>query len=219
MTARVLGRRLEPDHDERSRSYGAVTAQTLLTVEHEHVGPVLDQGDLGACTGYAACQALNTRPLLAPGRRLLTGRDADAVYSAATLLDPWPGTWPVEDTGSSGLAAAKATRRHGLITGYRWAFGLRHTLAALVRGPVIIGIPWLEGMFDPTPEGLLEPTGDVVGGHEIALIGLDVAAETVTALNSWGPGWGSNGTARMRWEVLGGLLAAGGDATMLEVGR
>lgn len=213
---RGLGRRLDVEHDDRSRRYPAKAAFALTTVEHEHHGPVLDQGTLGACTGYAAAQALNTGPLAAPGRGLLGARHADGLYALATSLDRYPGTWPGEDTGSSGLAAAKAARRSGLISGYRHTFGVRHTLAALVLAPVIVGVAWYEAMFDPTPEGLLEPGGEVVGGHEVALVGLDVAAETVTLLNSWGPGWGAGGTARMRWTVLGGLLAYGGDATVME---
>ena len=61
----------------------------------------------------------------------------------------------------------------------------------------------------------LEPTGAVAGGHEVCLIGVNVENELVTVLNSWGPSWGQQGTARMRWSVLGGLLEQQGDATVL----
>lgn len=213
---RALGRRLDVEHDDRSRGFPAKAAFTLTTVLHEHYGPVLDQGDVGACVGYATVQALNTGPLAAPGRGPLGARGADGLYALATSLDRYPGMWPGEDTGSSGLAGAKAARRAGLIGGYRHAFGLRHTLAALVLAPVIVGVAWYESMFDPGMDGCLEPSGEVVGGHEVALIGLSVEDETVTLLNSWGPGWGAGGTARMRWTVLGGLLADGGDATVME---
>lgn len=212
-----LGRCLTPEHDERSRSpqYAARRASRLVSVLHEHRGPVLDQSDLGGCVGYAITQILNTGPYLVGERILLDGRCACAVYSHATVLDRYPGAWPGIDTGSSGLAGAKAAKRLGLIGWYGHAFGGIQARQALVHGPIAIGIPWTEGMFDPTTDGYVEPSGEVVGGHEIAVIGMDVDQRTVTILSSWGPDWGRAGRAYMRWGVLDDLLAQGGDVTVL----
>jgi hypothetical protein len=219
----VLGRHLEPNHDPASRSYPAATAP-LATSYHRRHGPILDQGDLGACTGFATAGSLNTDPLLLAGRRLLTADDAKAIYSWATSHDPFRGHWPPDDTGSDGLSVAKAARRLGLISSYRHAFGLQHVLAALVVRPLIIGVPWRRGMFSPGPDGVLDCSGPVDGGHEIELCGIDVERELVIAVNSWGDGWGipapecgitTGGTCRIRWTDLGGLLAAKGDATVL----
>lgn len=217
MTAagRTFGRRLEPDHDERSRAFLAPQAVVLRTVLHERQGPVLDQEDIGACTGFAAAGALNTGPLRTSGRPLLTSWEAAGLYAVASTLDPWDGSWPGQDTGSSGLAVAKAARKGGLVSGYRHAFGINQALAALVLGPVLVGIAWHEAMMDPDEDGLLHAKGPIVGGHEVCLIGLDVDAEQVTVLNSWGSSWGNGGTARMRWATLADLLADGGDATVL----
>jgi hypothetical protein len=181
---------------------------------HEHHGPVLDQQSIGACTGFATAQALNTGPLYSG--RVLGALDGYGLYAQATILDKWDGAWPGEDTGSSGLAAAKAAKRCGLVRGYRHAFGLRHALGALTIAPLIIGIPWYEAMFEADEDGFLEPAGEVAGGHEVAIVGLDVDAEHVVLLNSWGPGWGASGTAKLRWTALGRLLSEGGDATVLE---
>jgi hypothetical protein len=74
-------------------------------------------------------------------------------------------------------------------------------------------------MFEPTGEGYLEATGDVEGGHEIAVIGLDIDRKNVTILNSWGPGWGDHGRALMTWDTLDGLLDQGGDAIVLGPSR
>lgn len=200
-------------HDEASRQFPAATAP-LVTVQHVHRGPVLDQGQLGSCTGNAISQALNTGPLLPAGRRLLTEQDAVGIYSWATHHDPYPGAYPPQDTGSSGNAVAKAARHLHLIRSWRHAFGLRHALEALVLQPVIIGIPWLDGMFELGSDGYLPLSGAVAGGHEVALVGLDVDAESVTVLNSWGPGWGNAGTALLRWTDLGELLAQQGDVTV-----
>ena len=207
-----LGRHVE--HDPASLGWPAPRASQLVTVQHEHHGPVLDQGELGSCTGNAIAQALNTGPLLPAGRRLLTEQDAVAIYSWGTHHDGVPGVWPPTDTGSSGNAVAKAARHLGLIRSWTHAFGLQHCLEALVLQPVIVGIPWLSGMFDPRPDGTLAVTGDVAGGHEVALIGLDVERRDVTVLNSWGSGWGMGGAARLFWSDLDFLLRQQGDVTV-----
>ena len=207
----TLGRRVE--HDEASRLYPAVAvAAPLSSAQHVHHGPVLDQGNLGSCTGNAAAQCLNTEPFAGPS--LLDENAAVAIYSWATHHDKYYGSYPPDDTGSSGLAVAKAVRHLGLISTYRHAFGLAHVLGALVLQPVIIGIPWMNDMFTPDAQGYLSPTGGVAGGHEVALIEISVEEESVTLLNSWGAGWGHNGTAKLRWTDLGTLLAQQGDCTV-----
>lgn len=210
-----LGRHLNAVHDARSLTFPAERAPVVQSVQHVHDGPVLDQGETGSCTGHALVQALNTEPLWRVGRRLLTTRDALELYSLATRTDPFPGTWPPQDTGSDGLNIAKAARSVRLISAYRHAFGLQHVLKALTLRPLIIGIPWRESMFTPGPDGRLTVKGDVAGGHEVALIGLSTAEKSVTLLNSWGPGWGAKGRAYLAWDDLGALLADGGDATAL----
>ena len=122
---------------------------------------------------------------------------------------------PPTDTGSSGLAVAKAAVRAGFATGYTHAFGLQECLAALVLAPVIVGVGWRQDMFAPDERGYLLPTGQVVGGHEFALIALDVTRRRVTLLNSWGPGWSFNGRAYLTWADLGTLLADNGDVIAL----
>ncbi|MDQ1246219.1 MAG: hypothetical protein QG597_587 [Actinomycetota bacterium] len=220
MTRRALGRCLTPEHDDRSRlpQYAARRAVRLVSVLHEHRGPVLDQGNLGACTGYAAAQLLNcARHVDARGGTLLDARCADALYSRATSRDWYPGAWPGIDTGSSGLAAAKAAKDLDLIPRYGHALGLQHTLAALALDPVSIGIPWHPSMDEPGPDGLLTVDTDVEaeGGHQLVGIGLDVERQMVRLLNSWGPSWGDAGTALIRWSDLGRLLQLGGDVTVL----
>jgi len=204
------------EHDERSRNYPARTAP-LRTVHHRHYGRVLDQGSTGSCTGNALVDCLMTTPLHKTGR-VLTEGDAVKVYSLATQLDSIPGQYPPTDTGSSGLSACKAAVKLGLISGYRHAFGLDDCLAALVLSPVMIGINWYESMFTPDADGLLTVSGKVAGGHEVALVGLDVRKRLVTVQNSWGPSWGKHGRAYLSFDDLGRLLAEQGDVTV-PVGR
>ncbi|MBP9918725.1 MAG: hypothetical protein KBF43_09080 [Dermatophilaceae bacterium] len=209
-----LGRVVE--HDPRSRAYPArATAAHVPFVSRRwrHVGPVLDQGQIGACTGFALAQCLNTGPLHT-GQRALTDSDALALYKAATRLDNIPGEYPPDDTGSSGLAAAKAAKAAGLISSYRHAFGLDHMLSALQLGPVIVGTDWTDAMFTPDASGFVHYRGSRAGGHEWLAYGLNVPREYVLALNSWGPAWGVKGRFRVSFTDMGALLARGGDVTV-----
>lgn len=47
------------------------------------------------------------------------------------------------------------------------------------------------------------------------LFGLDVKAKTVTAINSWGPGWGIKGRFTFSWADLDRLLQEEGEASTL----
>ena len=207
-----LGRVVQ--HDPRSLAFPAALAPALKTVTHRHYGPVLDQGQVGSCTGNAAAQSLNTVPLR-HGRRLLTEIDAQGLYHEATVLDGFPGTWPPTDTGSSGLAVAKASQQAGWVTGYTHAFGLDQCLAALVLAPVIVGTNWHEDMFNPDAAGYVHPTGAIAGGHEYTLLGINVKLARVTMLNSWSASWGRNGRAYITFADLGTLLADSGDVVAL----
>lgn len=206
-----LGRKV--NHDPRSRAFPAPRAADRRPVLHRRYSPVLDQGTLGSCTGNAMAHAVNMVPLHIPGTPYLKQEDAVGLYSRATKIDPFPGTYLPEDTGSDGLSVCKAAKEKGYITGYRWAFGFEHTLDALQSGPVLIGIPWHYSMFYPDGKGFVRPDGDVVGGHEIVLMGDDCKG-TLTFLNSWGPGWGLRGRFKTDYATFKALLADQGDAAV-----
>lgn len=206
-----LGRHV--NHDERSKDYPAATAP-LQTVQHGHHGRILNQGQTSSCTGQAVTDALNGDPLWMRGKTR-SEKLARQVYSLATQIDPYPGQWPPTDTGSDGLSVCKAAKQLGWISNYTHAFGIDQALGALVRQPVLIGVQWMDSMFDPDPStGLLDISGKVAGGHEIALFGLDVAAQQVKLLNSWGKGWGFGGYAFLRFADLDALLRKQGDCTV-----
>jgi C1A family cysteine protease len=202
------------EHDPLSRNFPAPTATVLKTVTHKHYGPVLDQGKVGSCTGNATVDALMTAPMYVKGRDL-TEVDAQHLYSVATTFDDIPGTWPPDDTGSSGLAVAKAAKYKGYISAYSHAFGLDHALAAAVLAPVIVGINWYEGFFTPAANGFVTVSGTVQGGHEIALIGVNVKSKYVTFINSWGDSWGKKGKFYMTFDTFSRLLSEEGDVTVL----
>jgi hypothetical protein len=217
MTERVLDRTVWHDPASRLPAYRAGTGR-LRTVTWTHRGPILDQGNLGGCTGYAIVNALNSgllrNDLDARGYGVFGAREADGAYAIATTIDPYPGSWPGRDTGSSGLAVCKGLRRAGVLIGYRHAFGADHALGALSGGPVIVGTNWYTSMFEPTDTGRFEISGKVEGGHEYALIGIDAESQEVLAVNSWGEHWGASGYFRLRWDQLERLLSEDGDCTV-----
>lgn len=208
-------------HDPRSRDYRAdVSGVKLRRVVHALHAPVLDQLKLGSCTGNSGAQCLNCSPLHRLRERSYVEADAVDFYSAATKLDSWPGSYPPDDTGSSGLAVGKALKARGLIDRYEWGFGIDDTLKLAVTDVLSIGIEWTEGMFDPDPDGFIAPTGKVAGGHQPTIRGIDPKEEWVLILNSWGSSWGGwrtglrrvySGHARMRFADLETLLKRNGD--------
>jgi hypothetical protein len=158
---------------------------------------------------------LGTDDSVQKGRADVTEALAVDLYSAATAADPFDGRWPPDDTGSDGLSVAKVLKQRGLIGAYTHCFGIGDVLAALQDGPVITGTPWYDGMFNPGDRGVVTISGDVVGGHEYLITGVDVVRQEVTFDNSWGPRWGEAGSGRMSYATYGRLLAEDGDATVL----
>lgn len=220
-----LGRHVE--HDDRSRAFAfsaARKANPLRTIHHPRYG-ILNQGELGSCTGNAAAGAMNTKPLHRPKTRLLTQKDAVELYAIATTLDAWPGAFPPEDTGSSGIAVAKALQQKGLITSYYWAFSVEEALSALMEAPFITGLNWYESMDVPDANGLVKVEGQIRGGHEFEVIGFQTGRNFSTSIedslvlcaNSWGPNWGKKGRFALTVASFRQLLSEHGDVTTLHV--
>jgi hypothetical protein len=226
---RVEGRRLgrHVRHDPRSLAYlfPERDPATLTSVRHERAIPVLDQGNLGSCTGNAAEGCVGTAPFygVIPGtvaaRPTNNGvKDEDqavALYSAATKLDDYDGSYPPEDTGSDGLSVAKAAQKAGLISGYQHCTSLNAALAALAERPIITGINWYDSFDNPDENGIVRITkgAQVRGGHEICLDELQVESELIGFTNSWGTGWGVDGRAYISWADFKRLLSEDGDVT------
>lgn len=219
-----LGRHIE--HDPRSRAYALsedLLPGTYGSAIHTVRIPVLDQGDLGSCTGHAAEALAGTDPLFgaipADVQARPTGDanqdhlQAVALYSAATRLDSIQGVYPPTDTGSTGLAVAKAAQKAGLISGYQHAFSLDAALKALTVMPLIVGVNWYEGFDNPDAAGLVKIGGQVRGGHEFLLYGIDGPGQRVLARNSWGTGYGAAGCFSFSFDDFGRLLSEHGDAT------
>lgn len=208
-------------------SSAQVMGGPLVTTHWDRVIPVLDQSDLGSCTGNAGTGALGTQPFWdTTGRKALTEstdtttceKFAVNLYSDATKVDPWPGTWLPTDTGSSGLAVCQVLKTRGTISGYNWARSAHGFLQLLQWGPVLQGMPWHRAFFQPDKAGFVDsdhnwPSSGLAGGHEVEAVGVDLDTRdllnsVVTYVNSWGTGWGDTGRFRMRlrtYEALSGV--------------
>lgn len=203
---RRLGRHV--NHDPRSRKFTAPVGDIKTVMWERHV-PIFNQGDLGSCTGNAAVGCVSSGPFSVKGDEAL----AIKVYSRATHIDHIRGVYPPTDTGSSGLAVCRALVALGMIQGYTHAFGFEHVAGALQIGPGITGITWLTGCDEPDTDGIVTYDGDVRGGHEVELVGLDADAKLVWFANSWGASWGKDGYFAMSWDDYLIALQNRGDAT------
>lgn len=221
-----LGRRFV-EHDPRSRAFGVrsalgATVERKPTVWALPSGPYpLNQGAEGACTGYGMAHELAAGPVVVRG---IDAAYADHRYQRARQVDVADGNrFP---DGATTLAAVKAAKADGLITGYRWAFGIGDVVDTLCTvGPVCLGLSWYDGMYATRPDGLVVRSGPLVGGHFITAIGYDIhptAGPCVLWLNSWGSGYGV-GDARagvrggIGWvpvATLADLLADDGEAVV-----
>lgn len=204
----VLDRRVQ--FDERSRAYPirALLAEAPPRSKAWGCQERLNQGQQGACVGFGWSHEQCARPR--PRHR--TNEYALKLYHRAQQLDDIPDT----ESGSSVLAGAQALTEWRKLREYRWAFGIQDVIDTLAHhGPVVLGIPWLQNMFNPGPGGLLDVSGPVVGGHCILARGVKIHAgrETVIIMrNSWGAGWGHKGDCLILASSLAGLLAQQGEA-------
>jgi hypothetical protein len=224
-TPHPLGRRVEHDPRSLAFAHGVLPKTAIKSVDWARRAPIFDQQSLGSCTGNAAAGLVATdfrdrtglTSVAIDGEVLPVDEDfAVKVYSLATQLDEFDGAYPPDDTGSSGLGAAKALKKLGLATSYTHAFSLTALKSALQDGPVMVGTVWLNSMFTPTTVGTLtvDRDSDVAGGHEYVISAYDAAAGQFRIDNSWGESWGVRGSAWIEAADLQWLLAQQGDVTV-----
>lgn len=210
-----LGRLIR--YDVRSKSFPLKESidNTKLRSYTWRCKKILDQGLDGACVGFSWAHELCARPNEMYG---VNYDRAILYYYMSQMEDPWEGgAYLSKDNenfyeGSSVLGGAKALHKAGIIKGYKWCFNLEDILLALSwHGPIIMGTLWYSDMFKPV-DGFLNPTGDLSGGHAWLLNSISLKDETVGMVNSWGPEWGNNGTAKLTFKNVEKLLLNQGEA-------
>lgn len=218
-----LGRHVNHDPASLNYLFSAIRPEAQLTVaskEWTRRSPIFDQGNLGSCTGNAGAGWEATDDAERPGVTGVTEADAVSLYSDATKIDPYAGQYPPTDTGSDGLSIAKVLKSRGVIDQYTHGTSTTDVQIAIQSTPVLIGVPWYEGMFNPDAHGVVSISGQVAGGHEIIVVGYDHDGSLgypapYKLANSWGTGWGDQGFFYMTEATLSRLLSEQGDCTVL----
>ncbi|MCA1839959.1 MAG: hypothetical protein ABR585_12540 [Gemmatimonadaceae bacterium] len=218
-----LGRHVH--HDSRNRQYEHFTSSVFdlaRTVQHHSNIPVLNQGNIGACAGFAGAGLMGYDryfEVLSPNRQaaLKTSGDATGLtfYHYATIKDSIRGTYPPDDTGSDGPSSCKGMTELSYANGYKHSFKWNTLLTALNVGPVMVGTTWYNSMFDAAgSEGTVnvDTRSGVAGGHEYVADGYD--NNYVYFLNSWGTSYGKAGHFRIPVLQFQDLLADQGDVTV-----
>jgi hypothetical protein len=179
-------------HDERSRNFTlARTAIDRSTWKDKAIRlyePIPNPNQtVGCCTGVAKASQFN-----AIGNRktgvVLNLYNAESIYSLASSIDIWEGQWPPTDTGSSGVASAKAAQQLGLGGGYYWEFGGADGIVQqIMRGRVMsVGTRWDYKMFDRDSDNRIHLGGQTAGGHQWVARGYDVDRDWVLGRCWWG---------------------------------
>ena len=218
-----LGRHVEQDNSSRAYAYMAKAVLPKRKTTHwSSQAPVLDQGDVGSCTGNATAQWLNTDfaslvRVNKNGGKFFTEADALSIYARATRYDAIPGSYPPDDTGSTGNAAAKAAKFFGYIVRYSWLFSFQSIQAAIEQTPLSVGTLWTQDMFRPN-NGLVKVgklvDSNIAGGHQYLMDGIDYEEEVFEFKNSWGEQWGKAGHFAIRFKDFITLLDNQADVTV-----
>lgn len=186
--------------------------------------PRYDQGEEGACVGFAASWAMSIL-----NRQFY---DARWLYHEAQGVDEWPGE---NYSGTSVRAAMDVLRtvghrflhrhrhehmselRHG-IERNEWATTADQVRSCIVIGvPVVLGIDWFSNFDQPSVLGGEHwigqgDLGRVRGGHAICCYGASDRRQAVKLVNSWGR---SYELVWLPYDVLQRLLDSGGEATVI----
>ncbi|MBS7646162.1 C1 family peptidase [Candidatus Bathyarchaeota archaeon] len=193
--------------------------------------PILDQGNEGACVGFAGAALKNWYEIaqkdypakeqgLSPRciynlARALEGRLneegaylRDALKGLQTFGTCTEAYWPYRPWVDSGvdprwkIPVEKAEPWR--IRSYVRLETVDEVLQALASGlPVYAGVPWCSNWMSTDASGKL-PRGDmrIVGGHAILFLGYDLKEGRLLLQNSWGKGWGARGCA---WMIIDDL--------------
>lgn len=172
---------------------------------------ILAQGNLGACVGMTGANWMQNSPV----RDVVTNQTGFDLYQACKAIDGFPTM-----EGTFARALMQVLVNQGRIFRYLWATnGEELKDWVLTTGPVMIGVPWYESMFDPaykagdTAAPWLSISGNVVGGHEFLVRAYSRPRDAYRMRNSWGPNWGHRSEAWISRADLNRLVfSENGDA-------
>jgi hypothetical protein len=198
-----LGVIIEPD----ARDYPMQVSEPA-TLPSERIykhGPIRDQGDEGACVGFAGRAYLDATPVVNQ-----SGPGAWDLYISSQKRDRFPDE--PEGAGTTAHALAKELEHLGYIQGsYVWARS-KQDVYDWVRGhgPVVLATRVTRGCYSTDRNGYWTPRADTapIGGHCYLILGV-LEDDTLLAQNSWGSDFGDGGLMYIRPADLDYLLSLG----------
>ena len=197
MTKYVYGCLSAPEADPRDLQMGDAVAGAVLPSHRlwRH-GPILDQGQTPQCVAHAGTAWGNCLPVDDHWQEQV----AHDIYAACKKVDG------NNEDGTYVRSLAKVLVAAPYARVGKYAFGDIDAARAFVLGvgPVVQGIPWTEGMETPDANGVIHPTGEVVGGHGTCIIGStgQTDADMAVIQNSWTIKWGLRGLCYILWGEL-----------------
>jgi hypothetical protein len=231
-----LGRHVNHDARNARQEYAIapLPKRAIKSVDWTRRVPIFNQGQVGSCTFNAAAGCYATDSPGRTGSNLAHVAHADAYgvfapadyvvqedpfvvegYSLTTKIDPFPGDYPSQDTGSDGPSAAAALVLLGLAVKYNHAFSLDAAKAAIQLGPIMWGTVWLNSMYDLNAhnELVVDVNSGTAGGHEMEISAYDVTTDMWKIPQSWGEDEGDHGWIYVSSPNLDTLLHMDGDIT------
>lgn len=191
--------------DKRDNKYKLAYQSTPRFYRYWNTSWQGDQGATPQCVGYSWAHWLNASPF----RQFVK---PDGLYRLCQYVDEWEGN---DYDGTSVRAGAKVLQSLGFISEYRWTTDIQ-TLAnaILTRGPVVVGTWWYSAMYQPDKDGWLTVSGSREGGHAYLVTGVNTRQHKFKIKNSWGEGWGRNGTAYVMFSDMQRLLSEHGECCL-----
>lgn len=173
----------------------------------------LNQGNEGTCVGHAATNVLTAGP--SEHLEYLDFETVESAHQFARRLYLESSGDASYQNGMYPRDACATLVRWGMATSY-WSVPDVDQVSSclLTYGPLMVTLPWYMSMYyrnDKLSKAYgnywvrVKLDSDLVGYHEVALTGVDLAPNNgappfFRLENSWGAGWGVNGTARLAVE-------------------
>jgi C1A family cysteine protease len=191
---------------------------------HNYVTGVKDQGNCGSCWAFASTAALESRILITshtPDTEL--DLSEQSLVSCDTGDLGCGGGWfdvvlaylqstgiPLESclpytsgdsgvTGTCGGCSDWQQNTYRVTNFENVATSVEAIKSAIVQyGPLVTGFIVYTDFLYYTSGIYTHVTGDVEGGHAVAIVGYDDAEQAWIVKNSWGPDWGESGYFRIK---------------------
>lgn len=180
----------------------------------------LNQGRLGYSTGFGWAAMLEN-----VDSERLPGSEGAAIQIAQGAHQDDQAHSRNRVVGASLLGGARYAMSQGWITGHVWTWSVDGVIDILCSyGPVLLGVPWFDSMYEPNEYGIVSANGTQVGRHAILATAYIPAHEAlklgygptnlVEFVPNLGMGYGVRGRAYLRLMDLAFMMKTEGEAVV-----